>query len=233
MAFFVLTVFFAGIWMAAFLLRPDLRRPLLLVSLAIAPLGPVSELWFLRDYWSRETLTEAFIGIDDALFSFFVGGTLFAIYKLLFCTCLYKPPQAARLLYIPACAALITTLSLLLLTDGLAINSIFSSSLAFWIIAIIIWCQRRDLIAASLISGMLSVALFAVGYIGLEHLFPGTLEHWCLQCNPTHLRVLGINIEELVWDFSWGLVGGVIYEATTGTFIHSRSRCRWYLSADA
>ena len=222
MAYFVLTLFFAVIWIAAFLFRPDLRRPLLLVSLAIAPLGPVSEFWFLSDYWSRETLTGTVIGIDDALFGFFVGGASFALYKIVFCACLYKPAQALRLPYIPVYAALITMLSLLLLTDGLGINSIFSSSLAMWITAAVIWRQRRDLIGASLISGMLSMLLFGGGYIALEYLFPGTLEHWCLRCNPTHLRVLGINIEELAWDFSWGLVGGVIYEATTGRFIHLR-----------
>jgi hypothetical protein len=222
MAYFTLTLFFAAIWLGVFIARSDLRRPLLLVSFVIAPLGPVSELWFLRDYWLRETLSGAYIGVDDALFSFFVGGVTFSIYKTVTGATLSRTKQSRRFSYIPLGAILITSFFMLVLTNLLGINSIFSSALAFIATSAIIWYKRSDLFFPSIASGFLSLALFVAGYILIERLFPGILRSWCLHCNPTGLRLLGINVEELIWDFTWGLVGGTIFEATTGKDIQQR-----------
>jgi hypothetical protein len=219
MAYFTLVLIFAAMWFAIFLLRADLRRALLLVSLAITPLGPISELWFLRDYWVRDTLTGAPIGLEDLLFGFFLGGVTFAIYKVFFRARVSKNNKSVPLLYIPLFAAVVTVSALLILTDLLKINSIFSSSLGFCITAGIIWHRRPDLVSPSLVSGFLSVAFFIFAYTTIEFLFPGTIVSWCLHCNPTQFRVLGINVEELIWDFAWGLVGGVIFEAATGRHI--------------
>ena len=45
---------------------------------------------------------------------------------------------------------------------------------------------------------------------------PNFFNSWCNNCNPSGIKLYRINIEELVWDFSWGLVGGVLYEAISG-----------------
>jgi hypothetical protein len=41
-------------------------------------------------------------------------------------------------------------------------------------------------------------------------------EDWCKDCNPTGIIILGVNIEELLWDYSWGTIGGVLYEFISG-----------------
>jgi len=43
-----------------------------------------------------------------------------------------------------------------------------------------------------------------------------------MGCNPTGLRLSGLNIEELLWDFAWGLAGGTIYESIAGEYIRTR-----------
>src|SRR6266699_1178859 len=129
MAYSALILFFIAIWLVAFVLRAELRRALLLVSLVIAPLGPLSEFWFLRDYWARETLSGAYIGVEDVLFSFFLGGVTFAIYKVVFWATLSKKHPSFG--YLPLYTAFITISFLLVLTNLLGVNSILSSSLGF------------------------------------------------------------------------------------------------------
>ena len=51
------SLIFLLLWAVFHILRPDLRRRMLLFSLIITPLGPLSEFWFLKDYWRRQTIT--------------------------------------------------------------------------------------------------------------------------------------------------------------------------------
>jgi hypothetical protein len=78
------------------------------------------------------------------------------------------------------------------------------------------------LIRASVVSGCSILLLFILIYKIMQILFPGVLEAWCHGCNPTGIVLSGINLEELIWDFSWGLVGGAIYEATRGKRLRKR-----------
>ncbi|MFQ5458406.1 MAG: hypothetical protein ACE5FC_08160, partial [Myxococcota bacterium] len=70
-------------WIAAHLLRPDLRRELWVSSFAAAPLGPLFEIWYHRDYWNPEVLGPWSIGIEDVLFGFCVGGLGAVAYEVL------------------------------------------------------------------------------------------------------------------------------------------------------
>lgn len=76
-AYLFLSTLFAAIWSILFLARADLRRPMAVVSLVTAPLGPVSEYWYLQDYWRPPTLTAAAIHVEDILFAFVLGGVAF------------------------------------------------------------------------------------------------------------------------------------------------------------
>lgn len=212
MAYAVLIGFFAIVWAVTFLLRADLRRDMLVYSVAIAPLGPLSELWFLKDYWVRPTLSGATIGIEDLLFAFFLAGVTFGLYKLLFNIRLAPSDGSRPSKKFIGSAVAITGVCMVVLTNFLGVNSIFASSIAFCIVAALGWWLRPDLIRPSLLSAVVSLGVFVLAYQIVEFALPGTLVSWCLGCNPTGLRPLGINIEELVWDFTWGLVGGVLFE---------------------
>jgi hypothetical protein len=217
LSYFVYSLIFLGAWIVLFALRPDLRRDMLLFSLVIAPLGPASEIWFLRDYWQRPTITGQPISIEDAVFAFAIGGIAFSLYKTLF-RLTSAPPSAKqpqRLWLIAACGV-INFSSMLLLTGWLGVNSIFSSSLAFVVGTLVIWRLRPDLIRPSLASGLLSLILFMVVYQLMRILFPGALARWCTGCNPSGVMILGVSLEEMLWDFTWGLFGGVVCEAVLG-----------------
>jgi hypothetical protein len=209
------SLIFLLLWIVFYILRPDLRRRMLMFSLIIMPLGPLSELWFLRDYWGRPTITGYPISIEDVIFSFGIGGIAYSIYKVFFKMSVADAHDQPRGWLVVA-FLIIIILPLFILTDLLHINSIFSSTFSLFLIAVLTWILRPDLLKPSIISGILVVILFFLVYKGMQVIFPSAIEYWCMGCNPTGLRISGINIEELLWDFSWGLAGSIMVEAVTG-----------------
>ncbi|MBU1017005.1 hypothetical protein KJ678_02465 [Patescibacteria group bacterium] len=57
---------------------------MLIMSLVIAPMGPLSELFYLRDYWQPKILTGRSFGIEDLFFAFTIGGIAAVIYEVSF-----------------------------------------------------------------------------------------------------------------------------------------------------
>jgi hypothetical protein len=216
LSYLTYSLIFLIVWGILFAIRKDIRGKILLASLVVTPMGPISEIWFLRDYWQRPTITGYAISIEDAIFAFAIGGIGFSIYKIMFNVIVVPsqtcPQRKWLILLFPA----IVLAYMVFFTNWLRINSIFSSSFAFVTFVALVWWLRPDLIKPSVITGILLLLLFLAIYQIMQVLFPGVLLKWCLGCNPSGVRILGVNIEELLWDFSWGLVGGIAYEATTG-----------------
>ena len=217
------SLIFLFIWILFYFLRPDLRQRMLIFSLIITPLGPISEIWFLKDYWRRPTITGYPISVEDAIFAFAIGGIAYSIYKIAFNMVVVpskgQPPRA----WLVIASFVIFILPLLLLTDLLHVNSIFSSALSLFLIATLTWILRPDLLKPSTLSGILVLVLFFLVYKAMQIIFPGAIEYWCMGCNPLGLRLSGINVEELLWDFLWGLAGSVMVEAVTGETLRKRS----------
>src|SRR5262245_51427094 len=124
LSYFVYSLLFVAVWLGLFAMRPDLRRDMLLFSLVITPLGPVSDIWYLRDYWQRPTLTGYPISLEDALFAFAIGGIAFGLHKTLFRrnsvrSLAHKPEP-----WLLVASAAIVFAATLLLTGLLRVNSI-------------------------------------------------------------------------------------------------------------
>jgi len=221
-SYFGYSLIFLFIWIIFYILRQDLRRQMLSFSLIITPLGPLSEFWFLKDYWRRPTVTGYPIGIEDAIFAFASGGIAYAIYKIFFNTTVIPGAEAARRPWLVIAYVLITFLPLLIFTDLLHVNSIFSSAFSFFLIAVLIWVLRQDLLQPSLLGGILTLLLFYLVYLAMQVIFPGAIQYWCTGCNPSGVRLSNINIEELLWDFAWGLAGSIMVEAVTGQKLRKR-----------
>lgn len=217
------SLIFLFLWIIFYILRPDLRRRMLIFSLIVTPLGPLSEIWFLRDYWRRPTITGYPISIEDAIFAFAIGGIAYSIHKIFFNMTAVPSEDQPQRGWLVIAFFVITFLPLVLLTDLLHVNSIFSSTLSLFLIAVLTWVLRPDLLKSSIVSGLLIVVLFFFVYKGMQVIFPGAIEYWCTGCNPSGLRLSGINLEELLWDFAWGLAGSTMVEAVTGEKLQKRS----------
>jgi len=81
---------------------------------------------------------------------------------------------------------------------------------------------RPDLFWPSLVSGLFVLVLFFLVYQAMRVIFPGAIEYWCAGCNPLGVRLAGVNPEELLWDFTWGLAGSIMVEAVMGQKLQKR-----------
>lgn len=194
-----------------------------MLSLLLAPLGPASEYWYLRDYWKRDTITGTGAGIEDVIFSFAIAGIPLALYPIVSRTRLTRRLQGSSNLPALSVLAGSVIISLAVGTGVFHINSIFTTALAFLITTGYIIYGRPDLIKPGIVSGGLTLILFVAIYKLLDLICPGVLELWCAGCNPTGLRIWGINAEELLWDLTWGILGGVLYQAVAGYEVQERN----------
>lgn len=197
---------------------------MLRASFAVSILGPIAEIWYSVDYWKPIKISGYIISIEDFLFAFALGGISFGLYKFIFKTTVSSVDKYPRRNWLIIFCIIVITVLLVIFNTFLYFNSVVVTSMAFIVISIIIWYLRPDLIRASAISGLLHLILFFGIYQFMILIFPDIMNNWCLYCNPSNIRILGINIEEMFWDFTWGLVGGVLYEAVSGKEIKSLNK---------
>lgn len=215
-AYLLYSLVFIAVWLALFAGRADLRQPMLIYSILIAPLGPASEAWYLRDYWKPQTITGTAIGLEDALFSFAIGGITLALYPVVSRTLLFKSERSSPNPLVIGIFAALLFVALFIGTVWLGVNSVIMSALAFLATAAVIVALRRDLLVTALASGIFSLALFVIVYQVMQIFYPNLLLLWCTGCNPSGITLLGINIEEYFWDASWGVLGGTLYPSVAG-----------------
>ncbi len=189
---------------------------MLAISIILSPIGSLSEIWYLKDYWKPDTILSSSTAIEDFMFTFSLCGISFAIYKVAFGYKFAEERKHKRRLWLPIIFLAVVINGLTIFSSYLGYNSVVVSSILFVFISIYIWYMRTDLIFPSLVSGLLLLAVFIVIYKIMDFLYPNLITQWCLNCNPSGLFIYGINIEELAWDFTWGMVGGVIYEVVSG-----------------
>jgi len=63
-------LFFLFIWLILFFARKDLRKQMLIMSFVVAPMGPISEIFYLRDYWQPQLFNGWSVGVEDLLLLF-------------------------------------------------------------------------------------------------------------------------------------------------------------------
>ncbi len=205
------------IWLILFIRRKDLRKEMLIVSLIAGIAGPISELYYLKDYWRPEIFTGWPIGIEDFIFGFCIGGISSVIYEYIF-----GKHHSNRInrkhhwswFIVPLVTLFIIVFNALFFV--LKINSIYVSAIAFALLALIIICFRKDLLVNSLTSGFLMGLLMFVSYLVFLSIFPEAIHRWWLIKNISGVLINGVPIEELLWAFSWGMVAGPIYEFFRG-----------------
>ena len=178
------------------------------MSLIFAPLGPLSEIFYFRDYWHPSYLFSFFgVGIEDLLFSFFIGGIGSVIYKSFTRKQKVKKEKPNKVLYL----GLIGLFLLIMLTFVFKINSIYSSSIVFLIIGIYFISKRPDLLKNAIGNGILVALLMLIFYIVFIKIYPNIIIDWWKLENITGLLILKAPVEEVIWGFSLGFLTGPFY----------------------
>lgn len=217
-AYLVGDIIFGAIWLILFLLRKDLRKEMISLSLIGAVFFPFA-LIYLPDYWYPDHIIHSDalpLGIEDFLFAFLIAGIGAVLYEAAFgkshllCECRRKNPKG--LTAITAAAVIV----LLGFTFWFGLNSIYSSYVSFAIIFGYIVYFRKDLFWQALMSGFsVGLVMFLFYQIWIR-LYPGIIQHWWKLENISGILIFGTPLEEIIWGFSWGLVGGTIYEFVKG-----------------
>ncbi len=215
-AYLVGNAIFVLVWLLLFLVRKDLRREMLIMSVIGSVFAPLA-LIYLPDYWYPDHILGSFpLGIEDYVFAFSIAGIGAVAYEAVagrvhtLCECRRQDPK--RLLGIIGAAAVI----LLLLTLVFRLNSIYSNYMAFLLIfAYIVW-RRRDLFWQAMASGVAVALVMLFFYQVWIFMYPGIIQHWWKLENISGILVLGVPLEEIVWGFSWGIAGGAVYEFARG-----------------
>lgn len=225
-AYLIGNLIFAAIWLILFWLRKDLRREMLILSFIGGIFFPAA-LIYLPDYWYPEhvvSINNWMLGIEDFLFAFFIGGIGAILYEVIFgkthglCECRKKDPKKLIPIILVAIGALLG------LTLLFKLNSIYSNYLAFLIIFAYIVYFRKDLFWQAMLSGFSVGLLMFFFYQIWIWLYPGIIEHWWKLQNISGILILGTPLEEIIWGFSWGLVGGTIYEFIRGVSLANKKQ---------
>jgi len=208
-------IFFLLVWLILFLLRRDTRKEMFIMSLLVAPMGPISEFFYLRDYWRPELFNSWPIGIEDLLFAFSIGGIAAVIYEEFFGKKYEKKDLASHPKWMFA-ATLFGIAWMFVGNILLGYNSIYVSTLGFLIIGVSFVLFRHDLLKNALFSGLLVSGLMFIFYLIFGTLFGGIIQKWWLLENISGILILGVPLEELMWGFGWGFVAGPAYEFING-----------------
>jgi hypothetical protein len=202
------------------ILRRDLRRAVITVALIGAAWGPISEIWFFRDYWHPASVLGSPL-LEDMIYGAGIVAVASCIYKVV-AQKTYVPLEPHRTHYPETGAVLVLYIgSMAIFSTGLGVNSILVAIGVYMVAAAYIIVRRHDLLIPSVSSAILMGLIAVFGYgIGLNYLVPEptTLAHiWLLYKKPLGLTVLGyVPVTEVAWYAAWGALLGVLYEFATG-----------------
>jgi hypothetical protein len=203
------------------IIRRDLRRSIMIMALAGAVWGPISELWFFRDYWRPESVLGSTF-IEDLIYGAGIAATSSVVYKFITRRAdVELSPHRTRYMDL-AGMLLLYVIAMLVFEMALGVNSILVAIGTYVVVTAYMLTRRRDLWLASLLSAVMMGIIALCGYgIGLNFFVtePSTLAHiWLLYDKPLGVRVLGyVPLTEVIWYTAWGSVLGILYEYVTGS----------------
>jgi Lycopene cyclase len=211
-AYLIMSTALLLVWFVLYGVRRDLRRTMLRVSLATALLG-LTEPLFVPKYWNLARRTG--FDLESLLFSFAIGGIVFAAYEVFFRTAPSESMAGARhelehrhhLLAVASPFLVFVIVAILT-----KLNPIYSSTTA--LIAgffATLYC-RRDLWLKMIVSGGLFLTVYFLVFVVFNLAFPGyVIAVWNLK-DLSGVRLAGVPLEELMFAFTFGLYWSSVYE---------------------
>lgn len=214
LAYYTPVLFLFIPWLLFFLIRPDLRKKMIILSITGSVTGPVSQFWYLKDYWQPFKIFTPEGLFIDILFAAFIFSLTCVIYNLFFkmkSISIKKVPKT-YFIYRSLIGVIILIGSLVIFTDIIGVNSIYSSAIGFLILTSIIWFERHDLVKISIIGAIFFMIFTFIGYRIILTIWPNFIQEIWLLKNISGILIFGIPLEEFIWFSTWGLVGISLYE---------------------
>lgn len=215
---FIWSFILLALWGLVYLLKKDSRKEMLKMSWITMPFG-LTEPLFVPEYWHPPSLFDLAIktgfDIESLIFSFAIGGIGTVLYNLIFKRGYVEFPHTERshrrhslhvyILFVPV----LVFGALSLFTE---LNHIYCGILAMFIGGLATLYCRPDLIEKIWIGGLLFTVLYFIYFGSILPFYPDYVElYWNLE-NLTHILVIGIPVEELLFAFTFGMYWSGLYE---------------------
>lgn len=208
---FIWSLIILALWVVIYVSKKGVRKEMLKMSLITMPFG-LTEPLFVPEYWFPPSLfnlaENTGFDIESLIFSFSIGGIGAVLYNLIFKRGYVKMPHTERshirhslhvyILFVPV----FVFAGLSFFTD---LNHIYCGILAMFIGGLATLYCRPDLKGKIWVGGMLFTALYFVYFGSILPFYPDYVELYWNWGNLTHLLVLGIPIEELLFAFTFGM----------------------------
>lgn len=217
-AYLIMSTALFVVWLVLYGVRKDLRRAMLRVSLVTALLG-LTEPLFVPKYWNPFSLFDLArktgFDLESLLFSFAIGGIVFAAYEV----CFRKAPSESmaserhegrhRHHLLALAAPYLVFVIVAVITH---LNPIYSSAIALAAGFLATLYCRPDLWLKMIVSGGLFLAVYFVVFVLFNLIFPGyVVAVWNLPA-ISGVRLVGVPLEELMFAFTFGLYWSSVYE---------------------
>jgi len=207
-----------ALWAAIYVSKKEIRHEMLKMSLITMPFG-LTEPLFVPEYWSPPSLfnlaEKTGFDIESLIFSFAIGGIGTVLYNLIFKRRHVEMPHAERsqlrhklhiyILFVPAVVFIILALFTTLNHIYCGIAAMFLGGLAT------LYC-RPDLKGKIWVGGILFTILYFIYFGSILSFYPQYVEQYWNLDNLTHILLLGIPIEELLFAFTFGMYWSGLYE---------------------
>ena len=216
----------ALVWTGLFLVRKDLRRPMVwsgsfyvvLLSIGFAAYrvtvnDPARSI--TPGYWAPPTLFNlgrltGGYAIEDVLFMFFAAGIAAALYELLFRRAIATRPPAQKLK--KRHALWVGLVGAMVVFSVFRVNAIYLLIAFNFFGALALMWQRRDLVSQSLIGGLLFLAAYSCMFLAFNRLFPEFIPRYYHLELTSHIMIWGVPLEEYLYGFTFGLLWTPLYE---------------------
>jgi len=215
-SYLILGIIFLIIWVILFLLKKDIRKEMLIISIIFGFAGLIVEPVYIQDWWSPLTITNTLIGIEDFLFGFVIGGIAATIYSHIFNKKIkIKKINLKKGFKRNLNFGLFGAIFAILFFSSfyiLKFNSLHSSLIAFGIGILTMYVKRKDLIVNSILSGFLLLFIAFIVYTITGFITPGWVTTFWTFKNVPKIIFLGIPIDDIIWYFLAGAFIGPLYE---------------------
>ncbi|MCC7290381.1 hypothetical protein IT417_04000 [bacterium] len=197
-----------------YVLKPSLRKTILVNGLAVSFMGVILEYFFFQDYWTPPLLFQfgRFGGIADLMFGF-AAGAMGATLPELILGIRSKRVLNLRSIIPFYFVALLIQITLIIIAQRLSINSIYASSLGFMLCSLIILIFNRGLIVKQIISGLLGGTILVIGEgIILRAFAAQYLEKYFLLYKDIFVLSNFFIPTEFIWGVCFGMFISTISE---------------------
>lgn len=206
-SYLVFSLIFAIPWLVLFLIKPNLRKSMILMGVWLILAGIVGQtLLWRNDWWNPQTISNTLIGFEDILHGFTAGGVAVAIFSIFSKKKFYPMTKTGannfQIVGIIVASFIITST----LFWALSMHSFYATLIGTTFMWLVLIMQRRELFLLSLKSGFFLMIWSILVFIIINFLSPEFISSTWQHASLSGIYILYAPLEDVLFYFSTGAV---------------------------